>query len=54
MFDAHIKLREIFARRRRDVPWTPLQAFEIIGGPTFLEFLPDRAPRQTHQPTPGE
>jgi hypothetical protein len=28
-------------RNSRGRPWNPLAAFEVIGGPRFLEFLPD-------------
>lgn len=28
-------------RNSRGQPWTPLQAFEEIGVPRFLEYLPD-------------
>lgn len=56
MFDADTKLREIFARRKQDVPWTPLAAFERIGGPKFLEFIPAESAKRTAAATqtPGE
>ena len=50
MFDADTKLREIFARRKQDIPWTPQTNFEAIGGPKFLEFIP----AQSRLPAPEE
>lgn len=52
--------REILSRTVRDpsqagIPFTPIQCFEAIGGPRFLEFVPEqsRAATSTQEKTDG-